>query len=236
MKARPKVAVRTAVSLAAAMFVLFAASSAKSSTILKLSLGGDSSPDVQFAGTFSTIDDSDPTTTGDQNTAVDFLAFLSPQHANITTPTASYTLSGMVPVGLAGNIGVVTQAFLGGTFQLYDVAPGNALLLSGNLGGSELVGTGGPPSTGAVFSTTFATVTGGSLAPFIQPNSLSLSISMTDVTSQGGIPGLQAPQGILQPFVADVTQTIAGDAPEPSSLLLAIAGSVLVAGYCRKRN
>jgi PEP-CTERM motif-containing protein len=230
-----KAAVRAAIVLTGVVFLI--ASSVNAATIIKLSLGGDPSPDVQFNGlTFSTVDDGVAATTGQQNTAVDFLAFLSAHHPNITTSTASYTLTGLTPVGPAGNIGVVTQAFVGGSFQLYDVAPGNALLLSGNLGGSELIGTNGPPSTGAVFSTTFATVTGGSLAPFILPNSLNLSISMTAVTTAGGIPGLQSPGGVLQPFAAAVTQTIAGDAPEPSSVLMAMLGGVFLSAYSLRRK
>jgi len=212
------------------------AASAKASTIIKLSLSNDTSPDVGYnGGVFSTLDDGVGGTVGDQNTGVDFLDFLSPHHANIASG-ASYSLVGVNAVGPATNLpGVALQSFTGGDFFLYD--PANALLLSGHLGGSSLFGTVGPPSTGAFFSVTFANVTGGSLAPFIAPGSLSLSISMTDVRT-GGVPGsgLQAPQGVLLPFVADVTQTIAGEAPEPSSVLLAILGGVLVSAYSVRRK
>jgi hypothetical protein len=161
---------------------------------------------------------------------------LLPHHASINTSTASYTLAGLTPVGAASNVGVILQSFTGGSFQLYDEAPGNALLLSGSLGSSQLVGTNGPPATGALFSTTFASVTGGSLAPFILTNSLSLSISMTDVSSGVAGSGLQAPQGVLLPFNADVTQTIAGEVPEPGTLLLTAIGALFAAAYCRKCN
>jgi hypothetical protein len=242
MQAIQKVAVCGAISLAAAVFILSAAPSAKAGSIIKLSLGGDSPPDVQYsAGIFSTVDDSDGSTSGQQNTAVDFLDFLS-GFPDITTPTASYTLSGVTAAGPADISipGLAIQGFTGGNFFLYD--PSNALLLSGALGTSSLAGTVGQPATGALFTTSVANVTGGSLAPLIKTNSLSLSISMTDVDSGLFGPGLQVffppgPGTQLRPFVADVTQTIAGDKiPEPSTAILAALAGVLISAHSRRRT
>jgi hypothetical protein len=237
MKLQHRVTVRACAAIAAVTLLIIATPSAKAATIIKLNLGGDALPDVEYNGaTFHTLNDGVAGTPGDQNTAVEFLDFLLPHHASINTSTASYTLAGLTPIGPATNVGVILQSFTGGSFQLYDEAPGNALLLSGNLGSSQLVGSSGPPATAALFSTSFASVTGGSLAPFIQANSLSLSISMTDVSSGGAGPGLQAPGGVLLPFNADVTQSIAGEAPEPGTLLLTVIGAVFAAVYCRKCN
>jgi hypothetical protein len=241
MKLQPK-SVRTAVSLAAAMVVFFFAPSAQAATIIKLSLGGDPAADVQYAGgIFSTKDDLDGGTTGQQDTAAEFLDFLNGQ-PDVATPTASYTLSGVIAIGPANNsvFPLAIQGFTGGNFSLYD--PSNVLLLSGALGNSTLAGTIGAPSTAALFTTSVASVTGGTLAPLIAPNSLTLSISMTDVNSGAAGPGLQlifppGPAGpILLPFEADVTQTIAGEAPEPSGILLAMLGSVLLGAYSRRRT
>jgi PEP-CTERM motif len=236
MQMHLKASVRTAVAVATLVF--FLASAANAATIIKLSLG-NTGPDVEFnGGVFSTSDDLVPGTVGNQNTAAEFLDFLNFQ-PDVPTPTASYTLSGVTAVGPPANVfGNVVQSFAGGNFFLYD--PSNALLLSGQLGTSVLFGTVGPPSTGAVFSTSVASVTGGSLGPFISPNSLSLSISMTNVNSGPAGTGFQLGPGpggsILLPFRADVTQTIAGDAPEPSSVLLAMLGGVLFSAYSLRRK
>jgi hypothetical protein len=235
MKLHLKAATYAIVALSAVVF--YSAAPAGAATIIKLSLG-NSGPDVQFNGVvFSTSSDGVVPTTGDQDTAAEFQDFLNFQpDLPGTNPgnTGSYTLAGVTVAGAATNVfGNVVQPFSGGNFFLYAPAPGNALLLSGQLSNSVLFGTIGPPGTGAVFTTSIASVTGGSLGPFILPNSLSLSISMTNVN--GGA-GFQLSDGVLLPFHADVTQTIAGDAPEPSSVFLAMLGSALCGAYFWKRN
>src|SRR5206468_1275193 len=139
-------------------------------------------PDVEMSagGIFGTLNDGAAATVGDQNTAVEFTSFLDAGHPDITTPTGSFTLAGLAASGPATPVGsTVVQSFIGGTFSLFD--PSNVLLLSGALNGSTLTGQLGPPCTGALFSTSFGTVTGGTLAPSIASSSIALSINMTNV-------------------------------------------------------
>ena len=137
-------------------------------TIIKLSLS--SAPaDIAFSGvTLSTVDSTVAPTPGDQNTAIDYQGFLSGE-TDVVLPDASFSMSGLqaTPIGspTASVFGgfLVIQDFTGGTFELYDTAPGHALLLSGQLANSTLTGPIGPPATGALFTTSFALVTGLSL-------------------------------------------------------------------------
>jgi hypothetical protein len=201
---------------------------ASAGTIVKLALGGDPAPDVRYDGTMlATMDDGDAGTTGLQNTDADFQDFLG-AFPDVLTSTASFSLGGLTPSGPATVFGgvLVIQNFSGGTFELYD--PANQLLLSGALTTSSLTGPLGPPATGALFTTSIASVTGGLLAPMILPNSLSLSMSFTEVnTVNGGVGfsvGAAAP--VLNPFTANATLNIAASPiPEPAmAALLAIGG------------
>jgi len=216
--------------LALAGVLLLAASAARADTILKLGLGGGTSADLEYSGgVLSTVDDGDGATTGNQNTNVEFLGFLSflPDIAS----GASYTLDGVSASGPATVLGaLVIQSLSGGTLSLYDAS--NTLLLSATLGDSVLTGPLGAPATGALFSTSFATLLpGGALDSYIAPGSISFSISMTDVN--GGA-GLSASGGgtVLDAFTSDATQSIAADAPEPATgLLLGLAA----AGFAARR-
>jgi hypothetical protein len=206
-------------------------------TIMKLNLGG-SGPDLSMAGgVLGTSSDLDATTAGDQNTAIEYTGFLDPI-SDVNTSVASFSLSGVTAVGAPNVTSVVSQNFNGGALSLYD--PSNILLLSGTLGDSTLVGTLGPPGTGAFFSTTFGSVTGGALAPFIVDNSLSLSINLTNVNGGAGLslaPGGQA----LGAFTADSFVNVggeptdsAGGLPEPGTLVL--AATALFAGAAARRR
>jgi hypothetical protein len=220
-------------------------------TIIKLSLGGDAVSDIEYTGgpvgILSTEDDLNAGTTGDQNTAVEFLDFLEPVIADIPTSTASFTLDGLVAVGPATviNGSLVAQNFAGGSLFLYDDDAANTLLLSGNLGTSVLTGPIGPPATGALFATSFALVTGGSLAQYIDPSSLTLSMSLSDVNGGTGFAVSPAPPippppvsaGVLGAFTADATLTITGEfIPEPASIAMFLVGgasSLIAAGRRR---
>ena len=202
-------------------------------TIIKLGLGGDSAADFEdtggLLGVLSTADDGNGSI-GDQNTTVDFLGALESEAADILTAIASFTLDGVTADGSAIVIGgsVVFQSFLGGTLSLYDAS--NALLLSGTLDESSLAGTLGAPATAGVITTTFGQFTGGPLAQYLDPNSLSLSISLADVNNGAGLsvtppPPFPAPQfylnGVLNAFQADATVIIAADPiPEPATIAL----------------
>ncbi len=202
-------------------------SSANAGTIIKLDLGDVGTPDIRFDGaTLSTMNDGNAGTTGAQDTDADFHDFLS-SFPDVLTSTASFSISGLTPSGPAATLGpIVVQNFTGGTFQLYD--PANTLLLSGLLTNSAVTGLIGPPATGAHFTTSIASVTGGQLAPLIIPNSLSLSMSFTDVNGGAGfsLGGAAAP--VLNPFTADTTLNIAGERiPEPTMLALVSIGGML---------
>jgi hypothetical protein len=209
------------------------------STIIKLNLGGVG-PDLSMnaLGVLGTMNDGNAGTTGDQNTDVQYTDFLE-AFSDIGTPVASFSLSNLLKAGPAIPVGsgFVVQNFAGGTFSLYD--PANALLLSGLLGASSLTGTVGPPGTGAVFTTNVATVTGGSLAPFIVPTSLALSANLTNVNGGAGF-SLTGGE-LLNPFVADSFVNISGSPtdlggglPEPGTLVLAFIA--LVAGAAVRRR
>jgi len=210
----------------AAFALLLSVQASKAGTIIKLDLGG-TGPDVQYSGgTLSTVNDGNAGTTGDQNTAILFTDFLSSQVPNPTS--GSYTLSGATiagaPTPLGG--GVFAQNFSGGNFKIYNNA--NALLLSVNLGTSLLVGGG----NGAFFNITNGTVVGGSLASQLAPNSIGMSMTLTNIS--GG--GLSAPSGILNSFVADATKEITGtQVPEPTAILLMLGGLAMPSLLRRRR-
>jgi PEP-CTERM motif len=199
--------------------------SATATTIIKLDLGGVG-PDIGMnaQGQLSTVDDGNAGTTGNQDTKIEFTDFLD-SIPDIVTPPGSFTLSGLAVAGPSTQIGsLVIQNFTGGQFALYD--PTNILLLSGPLTNSALTGVIGAPGTGALFTTTLANATGGSLASLIQSGTLSLSLSMTNVN--GGA-GFSTSDGILQPFLADGSINIAADrnqAPEPATFALLTMGAI----------
>jgi hypothetical protein len=230
---------RNTISFAIVICALAAAAApCDAGTIIKLSLGGDPGADIEFTGgvggILSTADDTIAGTTGDQNTAVEYTDFLEAYETDIDTSTASFTLDGLVVAGPATTINgaLVFQGFAGGTLELYDAA--NTLLLSGTLTDSALSGGLGPPGTGGLFTTSIATVTGGTLAPYIDPTSLSLSVSLVDINGGGGLsvsalvpgpPGISF--GVLDAFTADASLLIAGDfsgIPEPASIALLLMG------------
>jgi len=205
-----------------------AVSVAPASTIIKLNLG-ESGPDLAMnaLGQLSTAPDGNAGTTGDQNTAVEYTTFLD-FIPDIPTNTASFSLANVTAVGPAHIFGtVVLQNFSGGSFSLYD--PANTLLLQGPLINSTLSGTLGPPGTGSLFSTTLSTVTGGTLAPFIAPGTVSLSFEMTNVNGGAGFAVAPGGAGLL-PFFADSSAAIAANpVPEPVTCgMMVIAGAALM--------
>jgi hypothetical protein len=223
-------------SAAGALLLAFSPGS-YASTIIKLNLDGVS-PDISMngAGILGTASDGNAASTGDQNTDVEYTDFLDPI-SDISTGDASFSMAGLQRIGSAQLFGsLVIQNFSGGTISLYD--PANNLLLSGALNTSTLSGVAGPPGTGGLFTTSLATVTGGSLQPYILPNTLSLSINLTDVNGGAGF-GVRGET--LVAFSADAFVSIGGEPdpsgniPEPASVaLLALAASGLLA--CRQRG
>src|SRR4051812_21734313 len=212
-------------SVALFLLVICGASAIEASTIIKLNLG-DVSPDISMnaLGVLGTVDDGDAVTTGNQNTDIEYTGFLEPL-ADINLASASFTLSGLQSSGPVQQLGsFAIQNFSGGQISLYDSS--NTLLLTGLLSGSILNGVIGPPGTAALFTTGLGSVTAGSLKPFIADNSLSLSMSLTNLNDGAG---LSVSDGLLGALTADATLAIAADssgisAPEPSSLILVALG------------
>jgi hypothetical protein len=231
----------------AALAAAFLTQFASAGTILKLSLG-DTGPDVEYTGgaggVFSTALEVDPTTLGEQNTAVDFVGDLD-YLTDILTPTASYTLNGVTAMGLASVVnGQVGQVFSGGEFQLYDDS--NNLLLDVDLTSSALTGFVGS-TTGAEFSISNGIVVGGSLAPILEPGSVSFSIAMTDINAPLGLmitpvgppiilPGLTIQTATVNAFDADADKLIAAEViPEPTTVGLLLMGAVSAVAFSRRR-
>ncbi|MDZ4818357.1 MAG: hypothetical protein SGJ20_05230 [Planctomycetota bacterium] len=185
-------------------------------------------PAGQSPGFLSTIDQVVGPPLGDQYTAIEYTDFLN-FIPDINTSIASFSINGLFlsgPAILAGPL--VVQEYSGGMFSLYD--PADNLLLQGPLTDSVLSGLLGPPGTGALFTATFAMVTGGSLLPYLDPNSVSLSMNMTNVNGGNGF-ALAGPQ--LDQFLADASINIAAEVvPEPSTLVLGLAASATFGITC----
>jgi hypothetical protein len=234
MKSTSKVFIR---GVAACALLCVAATFSQAATIIKLNLGGVG-PDVGMGpgGILSTIDQTGgPSPAGDQLTDVEYTGFLN-FIPDLNTNTASFSLNGLQAVGPANVFGsLVIQNFApGGVFSLYD--PSDNLLLQGPMASSALSGVLGPPGTGALFTTTLGNVTGGSLAGYLAPGSVSLSMNMTNVNGGNGFAVAGGgPQ--LNQFLADASISIAADqVPEPASLMLLGFGSAVAMAYSRRRR
>jgi hypothetical protein len=220
---------------------LLGLSAANGATVIKLNLAG-TGPDLAMnaSGVLGTTSDADPTTTGDQNTEIDYTGFLDPLFTDVTTNTASFSIAGLQRTGNPSIIGgtLIVQDFFGGTFNLY--SPTNALLLSGNLQDSTLTGVIGGTGTGSIFTTKVGTFTSGSLLPNLLPNSLNVSMALTNVNNGLGFVLSGAPFA-LQPFTTDASVNISGEAglgpglPEPTSIAIALLGAVGFSFIGRRR-
>ncbi len=210
-------------------------SSASAETIIKIDLGsaGFDGNDVDLTGNvFSTIDDGNASTLGDQNTNVNFVGFLSGR-SDIPADVASFTIADVQISGTATILGnVLVQPTAGGSISLWDSS--NTLLLSASVGGGAIVGSLGSAATGSFANLTVGSFTGGSLASLLNPNSFSISLAMTDVN--GGA-GLSQSGGELQDFTAGATANISAlQVPEPSSMVLCGLSAMGLIGAVRSRR
>lgn len=207
---------------------------AQAETVIKLDFGTDSAADLQLSGgVFSTVNNLNASTTGNQDTNVLVLDFLDPFQADITDGTASVSLSSVNTVGPVTMLGTtVFQPTMGGSFQIYNSA--NVLLLSGTLQDGVISGPIGSSRTGSFLTAVFGAFTGGTLAPHVDPNSASLAISLTGVRSAGNLNGLQVSNNVLLDFTADATANIGALVPEPATGSLALLN--LGAVFCSVRR
>ena len=209
---------------------------------LAKSPGPDLGPDIVYTGAvLATPSDGNAATIGSQDTSIVFGDFLS----SFAPITGSYSLHNLITNGPATTVGVpggtlVFQPMKNGDFQLYDSA--NVKLLDVDLTTSStlLTGTLNSP-TGAIISVTNGTVVGGNFAGYIVSNSISFSISMSNILSGGTTGSLVLGGGnILQPFTASATKEIGAEpnplgSPEPSSAVLLALGS-LCGAIIRRRS
>jgi hypothetical protein len=219
-----------------AVCALLGSSAANGDTVLKLSLAGTGSDlSMNALGILGTTSDGNAGTTGDQNTAIDYTGFLS---SFVDVPAnASFSVAGLQRTGPPSIVGgaVIVQDFFGGTFNLFSTS--NSLLLSGNLQDSTLTGVIGGSGTGSIFTTKVGTFTSGSLLPNLQPNSLNVSMALTNVNGGLGFVVSGAPF-TLQPFTTDASVNISADQgiiPEPASIAIALLGAVGFSFIVRRR-
>jgi len=228
-----------------AVLMLLLTSHASQAAVVKLDLalspGPDPGPDIVYTGAvLATPPDGDGATTGLQDTAIVFGDWLFP----FIAPTrGSYSLHNLITNGPATIVGgnVVFQPMKNGDFQIFDSA--NVKLLDVDLSTSSTLLTGSLTSpTGGLITVTNGTVVSGTLAPLFNPTSISFSISLSNILSNGGTTGHLVLDGnnILQSFQASATKEIGADpsplgSPEPSSAVLLALGSLCGAIIRRRR-
>jgi len=232
------------------VLLLFLTSHASQAAIVKLDLAltpaPDLGPDILYTGAvLATPSDGNALTLGSQDTAIVFGDFLSPLFA---ARTGSYSLRDLTTNGPATIVGgnVVFQPMKNGNFQIYDSPANlNALLLDVDLTNSSTLLTGSLTSpTGGLITVTNAKAVGGALLGYVDPNSISFSISLSNILSSGGTVGhLELAAGnILKAFQASATKEIGanpnplGGSPEPTSAVLLALGSLCGAIIRRRRR
>jgi hypothetical protein len=207
-------------------------------TVLKLDLGADADDDMEMtSGQFSTVNDGNGTTTGSQNTSVEFLDFLQ-SYGNLSG--ASFTLGGLnaMPTSTTFFGSLVEQDFQDGTLAIY--SPENELLLSANLSISAVTGPLGSPGKEGLFLG-FGEVTGGEIAHRLLKTSLLLRMRLPTINTGGGFSVSPAPSSPVPLYYAPLDSFSAGasleiraiEVAEPSLLPIA---AVAALGLLRRRR
>jgi hypothetical protein len=210
-----------------------AAGSTHASQIIGLSVAGQAGIGIQFDGGVLS-------TPGAQHTPVRFDTFLDWLN-DIPAATATFTLDGLSRAGPAVVFhSSVIQRFRGGTFSLRH--PSGSLLLSGDLHLPALTGAIGAPGD-MLFTTSFSTVSGGTLAPYLDAASLVLQMHMSNINGGQGIsvtPLALPMAGELRPFTAEATVDVEAERnpiPEPATVtLLGLCGMLASVAVRRGRR
>jgi hypothetical protein len=106
--------------------------------------------------------------------------------------------------------------------------------LSGNLLGPALTGTVGLPD-GMLFTSSFSTVTGGTLASYLDASSLILQMHLSTINGGAGLSvGLTSPPGELDPFTAVATVDIEATEPIPEPTAGMLLAMWALAAFARR--
>ena len=220
-------------------------------TILNFGFGDPTEDAEVLNGFFQTIDDGDASNPGEQTTDISLLGFLDAAFADIPLAGnggASISFSNVrlnsdaQVMPLDNGINVINNTTSGGEFRLYS---GSNLLLAGGFGDSVFSvnqGSDGVARTGNFFglATEGTTFTGGDLLPLLDPNSGQITLTLSNIETNGQ-PGLHVVGGAIQPFTAALSGQIEARSsgvavPEPSSIPLLVMGFSLLASPRNRRS
>ena len=215
-------------------------------TILNFGFGEPIEDAELSNGLFQTSDDGDASNPGNQTTDLSFLGFLDSSFADIPLGGASISFSNVrfnsdaLSITLDNGSNVIRSTTIGGEFRLYG---DSRLLLAGDIGDSVfsvIQGVDGVASTGNLFglSTGGTTFTGGELLPFLDPNSGQITLTVSNIETNGQA-GLQVVGDTIQPFTAALSGQIEAEevaVPEPTSIPLLIMGFSLLAISRNRRS
>jgi len=205
-------------------------------SIMKMSLGGSGSNNMQFASSKFALLSDGLDSPGDRNMTIDsVLTSAQSLPAFAGSGSASISLSGMMAEASPTNSGqLVIQSFNLGALAIYGAD--DSLLLSASLSLSAIQGALGPSDAQALFLG-FGEVTGGSMKKFVDPDSLQVRIKYP--TIEGGFEILSSPTA-LKDFATytssvEILATQVIPVPEPAIAgWLAIVVSALISARRRR--
>jgi hypothetical protein len=205
---------------------------------MKMSLAASATGNMQFAGgEFEMLPDNQAGTSGDRDMSIEEIIDLDQGFSSLSAiDDGSLTLSGMSAIAPPfTNAAFMVPGFNGGIVEIY--GGDNKLLLSAELSTSALQGALGTSDPQALFLA-FGEVTGGSLAPRLDPDSLQLRVKYPQIS--GGFTISPAPIPQLAPFttwtstVEVMATTVVIPEPSLATSLSAIAWMFLSARRRRR--